>query len=571
MAEEIHTQGTTAPQADLDSVLRGAAVFARYKGLLEEAGLVQVDESDLAIDVLDYVNEDTTATELLASIQDNYAVSEDIARSIAVAVGNHVLKPYEAQLPFSLDEALRFWRGEITQEPLSPRAYVRAYVEGLPGGDDERFAQRLEGILFNYLTKGADREQTLKRLTAPLKLNGLGLSQESADHALTTFDVDRGEKVFESSTQEAQGQTKEEIEEEPEPSQEASVTLPESVSASAEEPPKPSVTFDTDFSKEEEELKQISQKKGELLETKGPLDVPGIVQEICQNPTFQFQDPVLQERCQKLIESRVRDVRDAFQTRSQLERSVEKGGLGVSGRRLADILQALEGYVQTHHGRVEQEQAHERQEKEEQVVSAEEKQTAFAQKEEQLLSKRYAELTGKMPGERVAPTSPTMTRTSVAISAHHEQQEREGKIDADKVRMVIQEAKAQAVTHRKSADTPSMQEVTFTKRLSGPLDELRTLSLTDFRRLSRDPGQAATKVKDKVDLMEDQGYDKKVEAVQAWRSSPVNQQYVQLTRDAVLSGVSVADILTKKRAEGVEVLSDEELKAVMQLNADLRF
>jgi len=136
---------------------------------------------------------------------------------------------------------------------------------------------------------------------------------------------------------------------------------------------------------------------------------------------------------------------------------------------------------------------------------------------------------------------------------------------------VIQEAKAQAVTHRKSADTPSMQEVTFTKRLSGPLDELRTLSLTDFRRLSRDPGQAATKVKDKVDLMEDQGYDKKVEAVQAWRSSPVNQQYVQLTRDAVLSGVSVADILTKKRAEGVEVLSDEELKAVMQLNADLRF
>ena len=47
--------------------------------------------------------------------------------------------------------------------------------------------------------------------------------------------------------------------------------------------------------------------------------------------------------------------------------------------------------------------------------------------------------------------------------------------------------------------------------------------------------------------------------------------YVGITRDAVLQGVAVAEILGKKRTAGEETLSDEELKAVMKLNADLRF
>ena len=316
----------------------------------------------------------------------------------------------------------------------------------------------------------------------------------------------------------------------------------------------------------DEELEDIKQQKAAVIEKKGPLDVPGIVKEICENPLFAFEDPTLQERCTKLIESRVRDVRTPEQTRAQLEKAVESGGLGVSGRRLADMLALVEGRVTAFQGNLSQEEQRKRID---QLASAPDK-VQLAKNEETLLTKRYVELTGKVPSTHIAPAAPSVSRTSVAISAHHEQIAREGKIDTAKVKEAVEGAK-QTVVQPRPKVSPSMQEVTFEKRLSGPIDELRSLTLTDFRRLSKDPTQAATKVKDKVDLMEDQGYDKKVEAVQAWRSSGLNQIYVSLTREAVLTGTSVVELLSRKRVAGEETLSDEELKAVMKLNAELRF
>lgn len=316
----------------------------------------------------------------------------------------------------------------------------------------------------------------------------------------------------------------------------------------------------------DKELDELKEKHREVLEARDPLDIPGMVKEICENPAFQFQDASLQERCAKLIESRIRDVRTPEQTRAQLEKAVEKGGLGVTGRRLADMLALIEGRVSAFQGNLSQQ---EQQKRIDQRAGLPDK-TQLAKNEETLLTKRYVELTGKVPPAHIAPAAPSVSRTSVAISAHHEQIAREGKIDAAKVKEAVEGAKQTAVPPRPKS-TPSMQEVTFEKRLSGPIDELRSLTLTDFRRLSKDPLQAATKVKDKVDLMEEQGYDKLVEAVQAWRGSTLNQMYVSLTREAVLTGTSVSELLSRKRIAGEETLSDEELKAIMKLNAELRF
>ncbi len=327
-----------------------------------------------------------------------------------------------------------------------------------------------------------------------------------------------------------------------------------------------STVVEPDFSKEEAEVASIAKEKAPIIETKGPLDVPGIVKEICENSAFKFEDATLQERCAKLIESRVRDVRTPEQTRAQLEKAVEQGGFGVSGRRLANMLSMIEGRVLALQGNLDQEEQRKRDEK----LGAVPNKADLAKKEESLLTKRYVELTGKVPTEHVAPAAPAVSRTSVAISAHHEQLSREGKIDPSKVKEAIMASRESQMDARPKT-TASMQEVRFEKRLSGPIDELRSLTLTDFRRLSKDSMQAATKVKDKAESLEEQGYEKKVEAIAAWRSSPLNQQYVTLTRDAVLTGTSVAEILGKKRLAGEETLTDQELNAIMKLNAELRF
>ena len=116
-----------------------------------------------------------------------------------------------------------------------------------------------------------------------------------------------------------------------------------------------------------------------------------------------------------------------------------------------------------------------------------------------------------------------------------------------------------------------MQEVAFEKRLTGPVEELATMGLLDFRRLSKDSHQAATKVKDKVGLLEEQGTDKKIEGIKAWRSSPLNRLYINITRDAVLKGLPIPELLAQRRVAKEETLTDEELSVIMQLNGELRF
>lgn len=321
---------------------------------------------------------------------------------------------------------------------------------------------------------------------------------------------------------------------------------------------------------DEDEIERVKGERAAVLQLKTPLDMGDIVKNVCEHPTFAFQDQLLQDRCRKIVDSRVRDVRDAFETRRQLERPIDQGGLGVSGRRLADMLETLEAQVHVYQSKMAEEQGLMREQKKAQITQEMAERDLLAKKEEHVLSKQYISLTGQMPKERVAPVAPPLSRTSVALSAHHEMLQREGKIDTQKVRAVVEEARKLAPS-KKPLGTPSMQEVAFTKRLMGPVDELRALTITDFHRLSKDPVQAAAKIRDKVSLLEEEGYHKKVEAIQAWRASPLNQMYVALTREAVLVGIPVAELLMEKRKKGEVTLEDTELKAIMQLNADLRF
>jgi hypothetical protein len=118
---------------------------------------------------------------------------------------------------------------------------------------------------------------------------------------------------------------------------------------------------------------------------------------------------------------------------------------------------------------------------------------------------------------------------------------------------------------------PTMQEIAFEKRLTGPIDELRTMTLADFRRLSRDPRQAAIKIKDKIGYLEDQGYDQKIEGIRAWRGSPLNALYLQFTHEALLAGKGIKEVLDAKAEDRGETMTTDEFHAIMAINEELRF
>jgi hypothetical protein len=118
---------------------------------------------------------------------------------------------------------------------------------------------------------------------------------------------------------------------------------------------------------------------------------------------------------------------------------------------------------------------------------------------------------------------------------------------------------------------PKLDDVRVARRLAGPLDELRTMAMADFRRLSKDPEEAARKVKAKVALLEEQGYEQKIAAVKAWRESGVNRLYAALSQEALAAGRSVADVAAQRRKAMPEMFSPSELAAVIALNGELRF
>lgn len=115
-----------------------------------------------------------------------------------------------------------------------------------------------------------------------------------------------------------------------------------------------------------------------------------------------------------------------------------------------------------------------------------------------------------------------------------------------------------------------MQDVRFEQKLSGPVEQLKSMRLVDFRRLSSDPEKAIEKIMDDIDLLENEGYDKRIAGIKAWRKSPVSQTYARLSRESLSTGKSLKQVVKSKSGDD-KTLNWAEVQAIMKLNSKLRF
>lgn len=88
-----------------------------------------------------------------------------------------------------------------------------------------------------------------------------------------------------------------------------------------------------------------------------------------------------------------------------------------------------------------------------------------------------------------------------------------------------------------------------------PIDELQFMSLQDFRRLGETPIHAVEKIRDLIEIMATEDFNKKLAAISAWRLSPVNKLYLAAGSNNNAAGV----------------LSKAEFDAILILNRSLRF
>lgn len=106
--------------------------------------------------------------------------------------------------------------------------------------------------------------------------------------------------------------------------------------------------------------------------------------------------------------------------------------------------------------------------------------------------------------------------------------------------------------------------------LTGPVAELRDTALIDFRRLSKVPAEACLKIKDKIDLLAGESYEKRTEGVRAWNDSEVYRTYLTQMKEA-LEGKPLPEVIAARRAAGQPFLTVEEVKAIAELSQKLRY
>jgi hypothetical protein len=246
------------------------------------------------------------------------------------------------------------------------------------------------------------------------------------------------------------------------------------------------------------------------------------------------KDDDAKKRLGLIVESRLKGVRDAYKTREALEDKVETGGLELKGRELVTAVEVIEKSYDQIHDAQEQEQAKKQQKFQADQVK---KKTDQVKKKEEHLNQKFEKLTGKPAVPSPAPAETALSAASIAG---------QGK-------------------------KPAVNDVLPQRRLVGPIEELSGFDLISFRRLSKDPEAAIKKIIDKIDLLENQSYAKKLEGIKAWLASPLNKMYVDLSRKALVSGKPIEQVIAAEEAEKKTVPNPQEVLAIMKMNQRLRF
>lgn len=304
-----------------------------------------------------------------------------------------------------------------------------------------------------------------------------------------------------------------------------------------EKQPKPRFDPATITEEEEIEAKQFAEVAKKMPAPVVPTEAA--VNSVLQQVKLDLSDPEKKKKFTAVVSARMRDVRDAMETRSVLEESPENGGLGLKGRELADTVEVIEHFfddLQQKLGAAKQKEKARFIAKERETRAARERDRT--QKDQAAINQKYEKLTGLSGVSKPAPAKTALSPDSL-VSAPSER--------------------------------PTVRDVSGSKRLVGPVDELAHMEPVTFRRLSKDPNEATLKIKDKLGLLESDSYAKKLAGIKAWKGSPINQLYLAVMKEVLLTGKAVPVVLSEKAAAGEPTLTEAEVKAILKLNNELRF
>ncbi len=463
---------------------------------------------------------------------------------------------------------------------------------------EPRTQARLRGVVESFLAGVRTEEQTKEVLTRPEKIGGLGFDPTTAARVLEEVREETRSVVID-------------------PTPHSPTRAMSSAAPAAGEAPAPAPAAKApqkeDFStiKPEDEA-EIEKFKQVVLPARGveqadevARKIEASIDEIYRASGLATDDEAMAKRIKTVIANRLRDVRDQMETLETMVQPKELGGLGLSQDAARAVLNAIQAKLKSVHDAHVAEAAaektewveKEREKKIESEVQAKEgAETELERLYRSIVSKSKKAMKNApeappsapapMPAEPAVAASAVPPNLPIATSNPVPPEMRAPEIvplpnvapPAPKpaappltiVRPVPGAIVRPQVQGGMDAPKPRMDDVRPMARLTGPVEELRAITIVDFRRLSKDPAEACVKIKDKIDVLAEQSYTRRTEAIAAWGASEVVRTYLELMGEG-LNGLPLKDAVAARQAGKKPYLTPEEFQAVAALSRQLRY
>lgn len=127
------------------------------------------------------------------------------------------------------------------------------------------------------------------------------------------------------------------------------------------------------------------------------------------------------------------------------------------------------------------------------------------------------------------------------------------------------------IPRQRQPEGPTISDITLPPSPAmGPVEEMRSLTLNQFRRLGQGANDAVLHLVRTFDQLKKESYSLWLDAVSAWRESELHRLYLDLGRQSMEEGISMTDVIKRRSDARMPYLSENEFSALVELNRHLQ-
>lgn len=248
------------------------------------------------------------------------------------------------------------------------------------------------------------------------------------------------------------------------------------------------------------------------------------VEEIMSKLGFSVSLEIL-GRLKSLVLARLKDIKSEEESRELMSRSIKNGGLGLTEQQVEKIIKLC--------GEVENED-------DGKMASTPILKGKPANLSLMVEPPELPAVVGSMPNFVIPPAV-----------VENKKEKRSFEIDQDPIANLINKSVANEPIFKldtKPVLRQSMEDITPSNIEMGPVEEIKSTTIADFRRFSSNPEEAAKRLQQKMFNLQDESFVWYLEALTAYHASPLYTEYMQSVCQSLAERKSLANVLTVKNS-----------------------